>query len=122
LTLFTTDFFIAHGKIISVYAVIEKKWIKHIYVSDEIFALCRNESTFQEYKLGVVCKNGLIYTVSTVSEAPELEEGSKKMEGTVVSLIFDWTNQNTNYILVDNPKAGKKELYGYSTYSFENIT
>lgn len=120
MTLFHTHFYIAHGKIVSIYNVEDRQWMKNLAMPDEIFTVCRNEKGIEKYFLGIICKNGNIHEIYSTDDEFVLKENVHQLKANVSRVIFDWRNMNSNGIIVDGPKG--KEIYFYSVSVMKNIT
>lgn len=61
------SFFIAHGKIVSLFDVHKDELIDHFFYDDKIIKIFKNEKNDKEYNLGLILGENLIKLIDTTN-------------------------------------------------------
>ena len=63
--LISTSFFVIHGKTISLFDVVNNKWLPHFNPAHEILKVFRNKKSNKSYNLGIYLSNGKVNVIDS---------------------------------------------------------
>lgn len=64
-SLINTSFFLAHKNIVSLYDIVNKKWVNNFFVDTKVIKVFRNEKNEEDFNLGVYLENGKIELIDS---------------------------------------------------------
>ena len=122
--LINTSFFLAHGKTISLFDIIKKEWVEHIFFDIKAVKVFRNEKEEHVYNLGVYLENGRINLIDSEDTTDprkwKIINNKYTTSGTLISLSSDMEHYRMLYILTND--NGTIYLYGFTRQTLYNFT
>ncbi|CDW84988.1 UNKNOWN [Stylonychia lemnae] len=117
---------LTHGKFLSVFDILDDKWVSHIQFNDEIRAIFRLNSQ-DDFLPAVLLKNGSIYQkvlVRFFEQQEEIPENERDfyLEGSIIRIQIDQENFEAVYFTILKDDIHQlKVLWNDTIYDFEVV-